>query len=318
VAAEAAQIYVFDRLPHHLAPLSLSPNELAWKLGRFGLLSAAMIALWGWLRRREPASPAAASNSPEIDASNSLERIMRFAAFALAASAAGLLIEAALTAHPAAAARVLRYYWFRQADVYVPLAVGLAVAHLVLSSPRVAAWQTTLGVAAAVWCVGELGLVAYHRWQKPIPPADMRIARERMSKFQSWQDACHWIRRNTPPDACFLIPRAGQSFKWHAHRADVVNWKDVPQDARNVVEWRKRYEEVFPLTTRFGEEELLDSPEKLGAEKVRQLADKFGATHVVARAYPPLDLPLIYANEASGSDRFVVYRIPDDERGDDP
>jgi hypothetical protein len=53
-------------------------------------------------------------------------RVMRFAAFALAGALAGLAIEIALKNDPLAAARILRYYWFRQVDVALPLAIAIA------------------------------------------------------------------------------------------------------------------------------------------------------------------------------------------------
>ena len=39
------------------------------------------------------------------------------------------------------------------------------------------------------------------------------------------------IRPNTPPDAPFITPRLNVSFKWRTGRPEVVNRKDIPQDA---------------------------------------------------------------------------------------
>lgn len=330
VASEASRIYVFDRLPHHLAPLSLKPEELAPKLARFGLLCAAMVALWALARRKkapgasrglEPRrdsladprlAPGAFLSSCDagVDPCVALNRVFRFAAAALAANGAGLLIEAVLSGRPDDAARILRYYWFRQADVVVPLAVALAAVSLALSlARRGLRWGGAAIAAIALWSGVELLLIAADRWQSPIPPADVRISGDSPERFAAWRDACQWVNDHAPADAVFLIPRSGQSFKWYAGRADAANWKDVPQDAAGVVQWRARCEQLFPKSQRFGKPTTLDSPEKLGAERLRELADEYGATHVLAAAYPPLDLPVAYAPDPGSADSFTVYEL---------
>ena len=58
-----------------------------------------------------------------------------------------------------------------------------------------------------------------------------------------WIAVCQWIRDNTPPDSLWFTPKYQQSFKWYAERAEVVCWKDVPQDNAAVLEWFQRIEE---------------------------------------------------------------------------
>jgi hypothetical protein len=299
VAAEAARIYVFDRLPHHLAPLSLSANELRGRLTRFGWLTALFAAVWIWFRRSRAVEPS--KSTPDAGA---LRRVFHFAGFALAASFLGLIIEAALADKPLVAARILRYYWFRQADVAVPLATALAIATLV-TDPALAekrrALLAALAIAASVWFLGS---VALKRIDQPRPPAVARLER-----YHDWQDACAWVSQYAPADARFLVPRAGHSFKWYASRADVVNYKDVPQDAASVVEWRKRLKEAFPVVEGVsGAPKTLGSPEQLGTRRVRELAEKYGATHVIARTYPPLDLPVVYPRgDSTAHSYYSVY-----------
>ncbi|HYO23884.1 MAG TPA: hypothetical protein VEQ85_02960, partial [Lacipirellulaceae bacterium] len=132
-AGEAARIYVFERLPHHLAPASLPTAEFLSRSLRFGLL----VLAFAWLARwaggaRRPVRPGtmlaadgAPAHAPDLDA---LDRIIRFAAFALVGSCLGLAINIAGGRFPDAAAPLLRYYWFRQADVMTPLAVALGSA----------------------------------------------------------------------------------------------------------------------------------------------------------------------------------------------
>lgn len=310
VTSEAARIYVFERLPHHLAPLSLSSAELRTRLVRFSFVAAAFIVLWAWARRREQLAEAPPNSDDSTDWP-ALLRIMRFAAFALAANVVGLAIEAALQGHPLTAARVLRYYWFRQADVAVPLAVALAGTQLLYTLlRRPAPLVKAVALVPLIACGWFLATVSLKRLDDPKPPA---VAR--MERYRDWQDACRWVSENTPADACFLIPRAGHSFKWYASRADLGSYKDVPQDAASVVEWRRRCRELFPLVEGInGKPTTLSSPERWGTQRARALAKKYGASHIIARSYPPLDLPIVYPyNDKTRDSYYTVY-----ETGESP
>ncbi|MCC6494038.1 MAG: hypothetical protein IT424_13570 [Pirellulales bacterium] len=315
VTAEAARIYVFDRLPHHLAPLSLPGDELLRRLIRFGVMAGAFLALWAWVRS-QPGVPG--GRAVEDDAWRQwrpLERIMRMAAVALACNCEGLVIEAALVERPLLAARWLRYYWFRQADVLVPLAVGLSGARAVsvLLHRRAVG-----GIAAAVLSVGACGWclvdTTIARLDALAPPAA-----QKMEDFASWRGACDWIRENTAADATFLIPRSGQSFKWYAARADVANYKDVPQDAASVVEWRRRCRELFPLVGAGETAQMQSSPEQWGTQRAKSLAAKYGAAYVVARSFPPLDLKVVYPPAGDAADSsYAVYETGVSTRGAQP
>ncbi|MBA4105554.1 MAG: hypothetical protein C0485_07325 [Pirellula sp.] len=292
INAEAARIYVYDRLPHHLAPLSLPASELRGRLIWLGGMVAAFTALWIWLRRQARSTNGLAAAS--IDSSAAAARIMRFAAFALAGAIAGLAIELALDHDRLAAARLLRYYWFRQVDVALPLALAIIGTGWVLATLQSSrAWARVAALAPLVWAASFLGGVTYDRWQSNLPPAIQQL-----ENATAWQDACEWVAGHTPADAKFLVPRSGHSFKWYASRADVGTNKDVPQDAAAVVEWRARTRELFPTLDSVderGRKILLDSPEQLGTPRVLELAQKYGASHVIARSSPALDLPVLFA-----------------------
>jgi hypothetical protein len=296
---EAARIYVFDRLPHHLAPLTLAEDEIRARFVRFGALGIAFLALWAWTAQR---SNEAASGGWRTDG---LLRIIGVAALAWLAGIVGLALEWILADRPLLAASVLRYYWFRLGDVALPLAVALGTAALLVEAWRVATkWAAPLVMIVAIAVGGHLIGIVATRWQQPWPPAAARLA-----DFASWRSACEWIRDHAPPDAVCVIPRDAYSFKWFAERADIVNWKDIPQDASGLVEWRRRMDDLYTVGVDYaGQPILLGSPEQWTARRSRAIAERYGARYVVARIDPPLALRRVYPPGAESlSDWYAVY-----------
>lgn len=298
VAVEAAQIYVFDRLPHHLAPLTLPAEEFERRIVGFGALGVAFLILWQWAVRCGEGTDASARSEP-------LLRVFRLAAFALLASVAGLFIEWLLADRPADAARLLRYYWFRQADIVVPMAVAIGAAVVLTANWRRPRWLAIAATVGAVLGGWHLIALAVDRWQRPWPPATRKL-----DDLASWQEACRWVRDHAPADAVCLAPRDAQSFKWYAERADVVNWKDVPQDAAGVVEWRRRLHDVYPVVDGGAGPYTLGSPEQWGARRVREVAERYGARYVVARSLPALPLKRVFPVELDrDADWYAVYDL---------
>jgi hypothetical protein len=319
IVAEASRVYVFDRLPHHLAPLTLPAVELGRRLGGHIALLA---ILWITSRVIRTGATGCASVSLAQDELSKralaepvapLTYVVRFAWGAALLALIGFAIELALWSQPLAAARLLRYYWFRLTDFAAPMAVALCVTRLIaagLSQRR--AWAMWLLAASLIACLIHLIHIAKARIilipdtdfvpvaSIAVPPAD-----EKIRDFPAWEEACQWIAENTPPDALFLTPRLNHSFKWRAGRPEVVNRKDVPQDARSILEWHRRIKEIYYIDTA-GIEEPLDSIGVLGTDRVQELAQKYRADYVVMDRGQLLSLPIAFWNE-----EYVVYRIED-------
>ncbi len=288
-AAEANQIYVFERLPHHLAPLALPTKELTKKSTRFGLLFAGFALLWLF------------SRASQSEGSVALNRLQRFAWGSIAFSVFGLTWELAAWNHPAIAAKLLKYYWFRLADIAVPVAAALAVFWLVSvllnRRPKMAAWLLLATIAYPCWFLFPW---SGQKHQTLTPPADRRIR-----SHLDWQQACQWARENTPTDALFIVPRSSQSFEWYAHRSGLVTWKDVPQDAATLVAWRNRYFDVFQRTNSDDGQRNFVLLAEQGAPRIKQLAKKYQTDYLIARDYPPLLLPKVYHNNS-----YTIYATP--------
>lgn len=289
---QANQIYVFDRLPHHLAPLTMKATELTKKAIRFGILLLGFTCLRFYCVHQPIEYD---KQSPPFDY---LDLLMRFAVATLLISVAGLCWELITWNNHALAARVLKYYVFRLADIAVPLATSLGIGWLASSlSSRQPKWATALLVLTVTMPIGHLFNVSQARYANPCPPADRRL-----KNASAFLDACDWVRLNTPTDAVFLVPRMAQSFKWNADRSDLVTWKDVPQSATDLVTWRDRFFSVHWHYNDEGEYVAYRSLAHQGTARVRALAAKYQLDYVLARDYPPLDLPVVYANNS-----YTIY-----------
>lgn len=298
-SAEAASIYVYTRISHHLTPAAF---HWSWFV-RHGILVAMMLVLTWGVRQR------------------AARRLFRFGIGAVTIAAVGLLIGLIPALDPELAAKLLRYYWFRLTDSVVPLVVaGLVVERLTSTqeSTQVSRFFACLllGVSLLL-CVHS----AYTRGQLAVPPSashqllgiqsDASPERQRQT-FSDWLAVCRWARLATPENEVFLTPRHQQSFKWYAERAEVVNWKDVPQDASSLIEWKKRFDEVFPSYE--GSHRLGRIRVTIQYEKLKKFRQRYSVRFMIIdrRVFPAKNLPLlrVYPAEGETNQTYAVYELP--------
>lgn len=268
IVAEGNQAYVFQRLSHHLAPLTKPRPWLVDRAGRH----LAVIAVLAWLHARLRKRDAA-------EGDDALRLLVRFAWGAEAISLAGLTIEVLGWNSPAWAAGLLRYYWFRLADIAAPIAIAcLALAELTSALDRRRAHAPAIALGLVAVGAYQVGGHVFERLASPAAEGDAYY-----SDPASWVAMCRWIEANTEPDALFLTPRRSHSFKWHAGRAEVVTYKDVPQNAEGLVEWRDRYADVFQIGTwKSGKPRWTPSVAELGGARLRELAEQYGALYALS------------------------------------
>jgi hypothetical protein len=177
------------------------------------------------------------------------------------------------------------------------------------SRPVASQWALAGCIVAVTMNTSDLFL---RRMHEPKPAAIVQAQPLDMTKeqadrcYQDWLNTCEWIAAHTPEDEVLLTPRHQQTFKWYAQRGEVVSWKDVPQDATGVVEWKRRIDEVFPASIGY---DLAAH----GERELQRLADKYAFRHVVidrSRSSRPLAFVRVYPASWQGSSCFEVYRVP--------
>ena len=269
--AAAAKIHVVERLPHHLLLRTFADGMVARHL--------LAILLW-WLLRRVPAAA-----SPAVQAAR--RRVDRFILAALVISLAGVAISLLEPFAANATYSLLRFYWFRLADVLVPFGLATAAAAVLMNDAAIGVIlpmrpAVVRAVVALLLCL-DLASESRH-W--PLPGRTALMARsDTKVDAAPWREICDWVAANTPADACFLTPRGAASFTWWTGRREVVGWKNSPQDARSLVDWRQRFVDCFSRDGSFTNMER--STAALGSERLRRAAEQYGATHAII----PLDVP---------------------------
>lgn len=282
IVARANWIYVYERLPHHLVMSSFASLDVL----RFG----GLLLVWLWLCR----------HAPRIGPTG---RLQGFVAGSLAIALVGMALNAVALVDPGRAAGLLRFYWFRLVDVMVPAGVVLLgswwIGERVGEGARRGKW---LLAAACVVALVHVGMVGAQRLTPTVPRTVSDY------NWDAWRDVCEWIAHSgtIPPDARFMTPRLNHTFKWYAGRSEVASWKDVPQDARSIVQWWDRLQRMYGTGVRSSDPELewRRSLTLLEPEQLRELGARYQADYVLTACYPPLELEVLYENEI-----YAVYRL---------
>jgi len=182
------------------------------------------------------------------------------------------------------------------------LPVGIAltatayVATAVRKEPRLGTWC----LACALLGAGlHLGTTVCERHALARPRADRY-----MQDYEDWHDVCEWIANHIDKGPTFLTPRRSQTFKWYTGHAEVVNFKDIPQDAPGIVEWWERIDSIH----RYDDGEQRSFRPRLalqGTERLLEVGRKYRAEYLVTTVSPRLRFDWLYRN-----DTYVVYQLP--------
>jgi hypothetical protein len=288
VVREAHRIYVFERLNHHLV---IHDFPWSYRLQFLGVLVAWLIVCW-LTRASTPARP-----------------LRKSILAALAIAGVGIAIDQATLLYPDIAASLLRFYWFRLADMLVPIGLALGLAELWNSFHR----RVGASLLLVALCLVPMVVIG---WRAAARMFDQRSGAEIQAQIAvddvaDWREACAWVKRQTPVSSRFLTPPAYQCFRWHAERSEIASWKDIPQSAAGIVEWRQRNRATRAWWQQF--QQHGDTPQV--ERRLRALAAKYDVQYVIvphALTAQPLGLTPLFSNATGtgGSARgYTVYWI---------
>ena len=282
-AARATFMQVFIRLQHHLDPTNFSAT--AW------LAYAAMLAACGigWWKIRKGNSPLELAQPNRWFA-----RFVLVTAFvALVGTAIGWHVQPAWTMpYRDLRGLLLKFYPFRLADVFIPIAFAFLITRWLCLRPgrgRKAVRARSFGLAAIT-----LGIAL------TIPAPDANPTSMPPRRLATWLDVAEWAEEETPPGSVIVTPTGHWGFRWYSNRAEYVNYKDAPQDAAGLLEWERRLAVIRDWwesseTGRYSQADL------------NRLGRKTGADYLVTIAMTRrFDVPPVYDNGT-----YRVYRLSD-------
>lgn len=299
VVSLARFTYVFGRLPHHLVFSQFDPVRM------FSFLS--LMLVWVMLL-----------GTTRCDRKLGIVQCLAFASLLLSAVGIGLDRAVVWGAPAESVAGLLRFYWFRTADVIVPLAVALLAMKGLESLPTwPVAFRKLFTPSLALLCIALIATIVQQRGdgrpradQQTLPNDPDQASSQQI--LDDWKRVGRWFRESTAVDAKALTLREQQTFKWYAQRAEVVNWKDVPQDARGLITWMQRYAEIY--------QEAYDQNALSGSRgglmiysdaALRGFGKEHGADYLVVPRYQvflraqsgvPTELPILYPEKNSSGD----------------
>ncbi len=301
VVRDANRVYVVHRLSHHLDPRYFPTANIVRHL----ILLGCWIALWIAVRR------SADSSRGSVMATINWRGLGAVVWGAIGLAVVGAVIG--LASHVAVTNRIdvitnfcfalERYYWFRTSDFLLPLGVALATTAIVSRGREAESPLAGLALMLMVLCgAAHFGHLLLER-QQGLGPRGENF--KSAAEFHDWREICQAAQAMTPPDALFLTPPTRHTFHWYAQRREVVNWKDMPQDAATIVAWWDRWKEVNATDHPEMPRSLAGRP----AAELRRLAIKYGATHLITERdpkqnYPPLPFRFLDRNKT-----FVLYEI---------
>ncbi len=286
---EANRIQVFERLPHHMLPTAFATGYVSRQL----LLWAIFFLL--------------CAHAPPSDGDR---RLRKFVRATMAISLIGIVFAwlGSLDSETARdiAAFVLRFYLFRMSDILVPCGVALVgLQYLLALTTECKRFARTMFILLAILCGFDLwNQVRHQSWlPQSLGPPSSRA--DKFVNFADWRDVCRWAAENTSPGTRFITPRNAATFKWYAGRDEVGTWKDMPQDAANVAEWRRRMQTLFAANPPTAAKAWRTTLAEAGAEDIQKLAHEYGADYVIVEVVPDVPLPAlepVYKNKS-----FAIY-----------
>jgi hypothetical protein len=111
------------------------------------------------------------------------------------------------------------------------------------------------------------------------------------------------MKQNSPTDALCLTPRLNYTFRWNAERAEYAIWKDCPQDATSLVEWKRRLTQIEKWRIKY----------KTGftAAALAELRAETGIDYIVAWYVEPYRVKPVFRTKS-----FYVYRLAEEPPGE--
>ncbi len=302
VRFQANYLQVYYRLAHHLDPMAIPTT--AWLRG----ISAAGLTFAAWVVLTHSVFLKSASFTRR----RAWQLLGWSALPAILLSIAGFLIgfgprPAEKMAGYAWRMLLLKFYFFRMADVLVPLLLSFSLGELSI----MAACRMKRRKSVTPWLLNSFAIVIpammlallvsfavsrHGSWQA------ITVA---IKQHQDWKATCEWIFKNTPRKTLCFAPTGHTSLKWFAERPEYVSFKDCPQDAAGIVEWNNR----LLIITNWLQKQWANGsdakPALITKAGLKDLHEQTGLQLFITDRLGPFETEPVYQN-----DTYRIYELP--------
>ncbi len=303
----ASECQVFLRLAHHQDALQFGAHRWTAFL--------AMLSMWIVLNW---------ANRPDRNPALAKLNWVALAAMALDVTGIALSVIAhTFTSMRQFTASILVLYWFRLADVLVPVVVVLN-GFVWIGKFRTTSFIKTSQVTVVLVITTFIVWNAWSNFAEPLSGCARQaligsgngiVSSRDFEAERNWQRTCKWIGDNTPANSVFVTPANQQTFKWYANRSEVANWKDMPQDAAGVIDWNERLQSLYSGISQndYGLLGLYD-------HEIQALANRYKADYLIVETrfvdwresigYSPA-FEQVYPEKGHGKSTFTVFKLSD-------
>lgn len=191
----------------------------------------------------------------------------------------------------------LRYYFFRFADVILPLFTLLMIAKLMGEKYKglmVVKWIVIIGIGVLTLPKIKHRLVTFSLSEEKI---HLRHSRDIEME--------QWIKQNTSKDHVFITNPDDRYFYINYERPVFVLNRQSPQSGVELIEWYERLKLLNGGKSLQSKEEVIHSYDKLNKSDIESIGSLYSdVAYVLMPQSSKLDLPVCYK-----TDRMVLYAV---------
>jgi uncharacterized protein DUF6798 len=300
----ANRIQVFERLDHHLRADDFATGFIVRHL----LVAVLWLALLTLKPMARPVDrPAATSDRGATD--DGVRLLWWFVAASIGIALVGFALTWVLREYKEHLAAVMKYYWFRASDAFVPLGAALALGGFIVSLLALRPALGRLWLAGTVLCIGldSADQIQHLPFNVPLREAPPTRRGDKNVEYEDWVDVCKTAMKYSDPGDVFITPRMSATFRWYAERPQVAIWKDMPQDAGSIVEWWQRMSDLHAIKSDEPITRWYESVTELEGMRLYEAASKYGAKYVIVEL--DKDLPQLRATPIYQNQSYAVYVV---------
>lgn len=210
---------------------------------------------------------------------------------------------------------LLRYYWFRFADIYIPLSLIILLAAFI-SNKVITGYKKNRLISKLKKAFLVLTLILCLLLLLLGTSNYMKFYEERSEKYTNISseifEAFDWISKNTNKESLFLVgPDMANYFYYMAERPVFVSFKHSPQNDDQIIEWYKRLrlcnggDELSSQISAWENSQILERKFfSLSEKDIRRIVVEYNIDYFLDKKDKILEFKIVFENK-----EYRLYKI---------